>query len=61
MDDYFNVASSIFQKAKEQNVRYLETSFHAGMIEFLKLPGEEILNAILSAIPEGLEVRVFWE
>ena len=58
-DDYFNVASSIFQKAKEQNVRYLETSFHAGMIEFLQLPGEEILNAILSAIPEGLEVRVF--
>ena len=59
VDDYFNVASSIFQKAKEQNVRYLETSFHAGMIEFLKLPGEEILNAIVSAIPEGLEVRVF--
>ena len=58
-EDYFNVASSIFRKAKEQNVRYLETSFHAGMIEFLQLPGKEILNAILSAIPEGLEVRVF--
>ena len=29
------------------------------MIEFLKLPGEEILNAIVSVIPEGLEVRVF--
>ena len=26
--------------------------------QFLKLPGEEILNAILSAAPKGLEVRV---
>ena len=58
-DDYFNVAKSIFHGAMEQNVRYLETSFHAGMSEFLNLPGQEILNAILSAVPEGLEVRVF--
>lgn len=58
-EDYFNVASSIFESLKNQNVRYLETSFHAGMIEYLKIPGEEILKAIKSAVPNELEVRVF--
>lgn len=58
-DDYFQVASSIFEKAIDQNVQYLETSFHAGMMEFLNIPGEEILSAILAAVPEGLDVRVF--
>ena len=58
-DDYYKVASSIFQSALSHNVRYLETSFHAGMIEFLKIPGAEIINAIKSAIPDRLEVRIF--
>ena len=57
--DYHDVARSIFRDAILNNVRYLETSFHAGMIEFLRLPGQEILDAILSAVPDGLEVRVF--
>ena len=29
------------------------------MIEFLKIPGTEIINAIKSAIPDRLEVRIF--
>ena len=58
-EDYFKVANSIFRSALDQNIRYLETSFHAGMIEFLNIPGREILCAIHSAIPDGLEVRVF--
>ena len=57
--DYYNVASSIFKNLRNQNVRYVETSFHAGMIEFLRVPGKEILNAISSACPDDLEVRVF--
>ncbi len=56
---YHEAAQVIFAKHLEQNVRYVETSFHAGMIEFLGLPGPEIVNAIRSAAPEGLEVRVF--
>lgn len=56
---YYEAAQVIFQKHLDQNVRYVETSFHAGMIEFLKIPGEEILAAIRSAVPDGLEVRVF--
>ncbi len=56
---YHEAAQVIFRKHQEQNVRYVETSFHAGMIEFLGIPGPEILTAILAAVPEGLEVRVF--
>lgn len=56
---YHEAAKVIFQKHLDQNVRYVETSFHAGMIQFLGLSGPEILDAIRSAAPEGLEVRVF--
>jgi adenine deaminase len=58
-ESYYEAASLIFSKQLEQNVKYVETSFHAGMMEFLEIPGEEILQAILSAVPHGLEVRVF--
>jgi adenosine deaminase len=58
-DRYHEAAKLIFSKQAEQNVKYVEISFHAGMMEFLKIPGEEILQAILSAAPPQLEVRVF--
>jgi adenosine deaminase len=58
-ESYHEAAKLIFSSHLKQNVKYVETSFHAGMMEFLKLPGEEILNAIIEAIPKGLEVRVF--
>lgn len=58
-EHYYEAAKIIFQKHLDQNVRYVETSFHAGMIEFLNIPGAEILAAIRSAAPDGLEVRVF--
>lgn len=58
-ENYHEAAKLIFQKHLDQNVRYVETSFHAGIIEFLNIPGPEILAAIRSAAPEGLEVRVF--
>ena len=58
-EDYYHVASSIFKNLKSQNVRYVETSFHAGMIEFTWIPGKEILEAISSASPDELEVRIF--
>ncbi|MBT3636336.1 MAG: adenosine deaminase [Opitutae bacterium] len=58
-DSYHEAAKLIFSKQVEQNVKYVETSFHAGMMEFLKIPGEEILKAILSAVPSQLEARVF--
>ncbi len=58
-ESYHEAAKIIFRSHLEQNVKYVEISFHAGMIEFLNLPGEGILDAILDAVPDGLEVRVF--
>jgi adenosine deaminase len=40
-------------------VRYVETSFHLHVTEFIHVPGPVIVDAILSAAPPGLEVRVF--
>ena len=57
--DYTDVARRIFQKHLKQNVCYVELSFHAGIIEFLQIPGKEIIEAIRSAVPSGLEVRIF--
>lgn len=56
---YYEAAKVIFEGLKRQNVRYVETSFHAGIIEFLGIPGPEILAAIRSAAPVDMEVRVF--
>ena len=58
-DRYFEAAQVIFDGQKSQNVRYVEISFHAGIIELLGIPGPEIVHAIHSAAPTGLEVRVF--
>lgn len=56
---YHEAAKVIFAAHLTNNVRYVELSFHAGMIEFIQVPGIEILNAIRSAVPDGLEVRIF--
>ena len=56
---YGEAAKSIFRKHLVQNVKYVEVSFHAGIIEYLNIPGPEIIAAIRDAIPEGLEVKIF--
>ena len=56
---YHEAAKIVFEKHLANNVRYVETSFHSGMIEFINVPGPEIVSAIRSAVPVGLEVRVF--
>lgn len=56
---YHEAAREIFRLHLAQNVRYVETSFASGVIEFLGLDGREILDAILSAVPDGLTVKVF--
>lgn len=58
-EKYFEAAKVIFAKHVAQNVRYVETSFHLPVTQFIKVPGPEIIAAILAAVPEGLEVRVF--
>jgi adenosine deaminase len=56
---YHEAAKVIFARLAAQNVKYLETSFASGVIEFGGLDGREVLAAIRAAVPEGLEVRVF--
>jgi adenosine deaminase len=57
---YHEAAKIIFAGHLRQNVRYVETSFASGVVEFLGLDGKEVLAAIRAAVPAGLEVRVFF-
>jgi adenosine deaminase len=56
---YHEAAKAIFAKHVAQNVRYVETSFHLPVTGFINVSGPEIIAAIRSAAPAGLEVRVF--
>jgi adenosine deaminase len=56
---YHEAAQTIFAKHVAQNVRYVETSFHLPVTQFIDVPGEEIVAAVRAAVPAGLEVRIF--
>jgi adenine deaminase len=56
---YHEAAKIVFARHVAQNVKYVETSFASGCIEFLGLDGREVLDAIRAAVPAGLEVRIF--
>jgi adenosine deaminase len=56
---YHESARATFAKHVAQNVRYVETSFHLPVTQFINVPGREIVAAIRSAAPAGLEVRIF--
>jgi len=55
---YHEACQRIFADLLEQNVRYLETSFHLAIIEFTGSDGHELIQAIKSAAPPELEVKV---
>ncbi len=56
---YHEAARVTFARHVEQNVRYVETSFHLGIVEFVEFGAAEIIAAIRAAVPPGLEVRIF--
>ena len=56
---YYEAARVIFAKHVVENVRYVETSFHLPVTQFIGVPGREIVAAIRAAVPPGLEVRIF--
>lgn len=58
-DRYHACAKAVFEDRLRRNVRYMETSFASGCIDFMKLDGREVCDAIRDAVPEGLEVRIF--
>jgi adenosine deaminase len=59
VERYHAAAKVIFAQHVAQNVRYVETSFHLSATTLIGVPGPEIIAAIRSAAPPGLEVRVF--
>ena len=56
---YHEAARVMFAGHAAQNVRYVETSFHLPVSEFIGVPGREIVAAIRSAAPPEVAVRVF--
>lgn len=57
---YHEAARTLFGRLQaEENVRYIETSFASGMVEYVGLDGAAVAEAIRSAAPDGMEVRVF--
>ena len=56
---YHECASKMFAKCAEQNVRYVETSFHIGALAAGTMTGPELIDAVKSAAPSGMEVHVF--
>lgn len=56
---YHEAAKAIFAEHLAANVRYLEVSFASGVVEFIGLDGRAVLDAIVSASPPELELRVF--
>jgi adenosine deaminase len=66
VDDYFKsaeqfhkVAQRVLALCAEQNCRYVETSFNFSLLLSTAENGPEILRAIRSAAPRGLELRIF--
>lgn len=58
-EKYHEAARVIFAGHVAQNVKYVETSFHLPVTQFIGVPGPEIIAAIRAAVPTGLEVRIF--
>jgi adenosine deaminase len=56
---YYEGMKAIFATHVAQNVRYVETSFHLPVTQFIHVPGPEIVAAIRAAVPAGLDVRIF--
>ena len=56
----YHIASKlIFDKLLDQNATYVECSFHLPAASRAGMPGREIIQAISSAAPNGMTVKVF--
>lgn len=56
---YYECAKKVLNNCAQQNVRYVETSFHIGALYSGNMSGQEVVQAVQEAAPQGLEVRVF--
>ena len=53
---YYEATRVMFAQHLAQNVRYVETSFHLPVTQFIQVPGPEIIAAIRAAVPAGLSL-----
>lgn len=58
-EDYYTVAREVFREQQENHVVYSEVSIASGCLEFSGITLDEALDAVKSAAPEDLTVRVF--
>jgi adenosine deaminase len=56
---FHDTARRVFANCAEQNCRYVETSFNLSLLLAVKESGREILRAIRTAAPPGMEIRIF--
>ena len=59
VERYHTAAKAIFDDAREQGIRYLETSIASGCLEFGNLDLFEVCAAIKSTVPPDMTVRLF--
>lgn len=57
---YHDCARAVFQNRLERRILYTEVSFASGCVDFMSLDGREVCDAIRDAVPDGLEVRIFF-
>lgn len=56
---YHEAARIVLARCAEQGCRYVETSFHLPALLYMTDTGPDVIAAIRSAAPPGLELRVF--
>jgi adenine deaminase len=56
---YHDAAKIILKNCVDQGCRYVETSFHLPVLLFMEDKGPTLLDAIRSAAPPELELRIF--
>jgi len=55
---YYEAGKRIFAELVAENVKYVETSIHLPIAEFIGANPRDMISAVKDAAPEGLEVRV---
>ncbi|MGJ3242081.1 MAG: adenosine deaminase family protein [Opitutales bacterium] len=58
-DQYHEAAKIILRRCADEGCRYVETSFHSGICNWLDIAGNDIVEGILAAAPAGMTVRVY--
>lgn len=56
---YGLAAAAVFARLYDDGVRYVETSFASGVLQFLGIDGAAVAEAIHAAAPADMDVRVF--